>query len=89
MTSADLDGLRMESTIGGTPRRNEWLAVGLIAGGALALRLVQLTHFELWVDEAATWWFARLTAGGQIAEQIALEPTPPGATRRADRCTRG
>jgi hypothetical protein len=58
-------------------RVDEWLTLGLITLGALALRLLHLTRYELWVDEAATWWFAQLTASGQIAQQIALEPTPP------------
>lgn len=44
---------------------------------ALALRLVRLTHFEVWVDEAATWWYATQTASGRLGEQMALEPTPP------------
>ncbi len=47
-------------------RLNEWLTLGLITGGALALRLVHLTRFELWVDEAATWWFAQVTASGNM-----------------------
>jgi len=62
---------------GGAFRRGELAALALLTAAALALRLVQLTRFELFVDEAATWWFARLTAAGRLAEQIALEPTPP------------
>lgn len=44
---------------------------------ALGLRLDRLTHFEVWVDEAATWWYATLAASGRLGEQMALEPTPP------------
>ena len=55
----------------------EWAAVGLLTTVGLALRLFHLTRFELFVDEAATWWFARLTAAGHLAEQMSLEPTPP------------
>ncbi len=58
------------------PRR-EAAFLGILTVAAFGLRLVHLTHFQLWVDEAATWWFARLTASGRLAEQIALEPTPP------------
>ncbi len=48
-----------------------------MTAAALALRLVHLTRFELFVDEAATWWFARLVAAGGLSEQMSLEPTPP------------
>lgn len=58
-------------------RRRELAALGLLTAVALALRLVQLTRFEIVVDEAATWWFARLTTAGRLAEQIFVEPTPP------------
>ena len=44
---------------------------------ALALRSVGLGRFELWVDEAATWWFARLVWGGGLALESAQESTPP------------
>lgn len=54
-----------------------WLALGALTAAGLALRLLHLTRFELFVDEAATWWFARLTATGRLAEQMSLEPTPP------------
>lgn len=57
--------------------RSSAVSLGLLTAAALALRLVQLTRFEFFVDEAATWWFARLAASGRIAEQMALEPTPP------------
>ncbi len=53
------------------------MLLGLLTAGALALRLFHLTRFQIFVDEAATWWFARLTAAGRLAEQMALEPTPP------------
>jgi 4-amino-4-deoxy-L-arabinose transferase-like glycosyltransferase len=56
--------------------RDGWILGGLTLA-ALLLRLVRLTRFELWVDEAATWHFARLAASGQLLEQIRLEPTPP------------
>ncbi|MCP4661117.1 MAG: glycosyltransferase family 39 protein [bacterium] len=58
------------------PRR-EAAVLSILTAAALGLRLVHLTRSQLWVDEAATWWFARLTASGRLAEQIALEPTPP------------
>lgn len=51
--------------------------LGALTLGAFALRVVDLTRFELWVDEAATWHFARLAASGHLLEQIRLEPTPP------------
>lgn len=59
--------------------RKAWRYGGLAALTlvALGLRLWHLGRFELWVDEAATWWFARLAAAGRIGEQMALEPTPP------------
>ena len=59
------------------PPRREALALGALTVAAFLLRAVDLTRFELWVDEAATWWFGRLTASGRLLEQIALEPTPP------------
>ena len=62
---------------GGAKPRGGGAALVLLTAAALALRLVHLTRFELFVDEAATWWFARLTAAGRLAEQMALEPTPP------------
>ncbi len=52
-------------------------ALALLTLAGLGLRVVHLTRFELFVDEAATWWFARLTAAGRLAEQMSLEPTPP------------
>jgi len=58
-------------------RRREAAILGILTLAAFGLRLVHLIRFELWVDEAATWWFARLTAAGRLAEQMALEPTPP------------
>ncbi len=54
-----------------------WTFVGALTAVGLALRLLHLTRFELFVDEAATWWFARLTASGRLVEQMSLEPTPP------------
>ncbi|MEM7357448.1 MAG: glycosyltransferase family 39 protein, partial [Acidobacteriota bacterium] len=57
--------------------RRQTVALGILTLAALALRLVHLTRFELFVDEAATWWFAQLTAAGRLAEQMSLEPTPP------------
>ncbi len=63
--------------VGEWASRGELAALGLLAAAALALRLVHITRFELFVDEAATWWFARLAAAGRIAEQMTLEPTPP------------
>ncbi len=57
--------------------RRQLIALGVLTGAALALRLVHLTHFELFVDEAATWWFARLIAAGGLFEVMSLEPTPP------------
>ncbi len=58
-------------------RRRDLTALGVLSAAALALRLVHLTRFELWVDEAATWHFARLTVSGRLFESITLEPTPP------------
>jgi 4-amino-4-deoxy-L-arabinose transferase-like glycosyltransferase len=46
-------------------------------GLALLLRLAGLYRRELWVDEGATWHFARMLGEGRLAEQLALEPTPP------------
>ncbi len=57
--------------------RRQWIALGALTAAALALRLLHLTRFELFVDEAATWWFAKLIAGGGLSEQMRLEPTPP------------
>ncbi|MEE8523929.1 MAG: glycosyltransferase family 39 protein, partial [Thermoanaerobaculia bacterium] len=65
------------TSAGGAVGRTELAALASLTAAALALRLVHLTRFELFVDEAATWWFATLTAGGRLAEQMALEPTPP------------
>ena len=48
-----------------------------ITACALFLRLIDLTRFELWVDEGATWLFAHQTLGGELGRQLALEPTPP------------
>ena len=53
------------------------IALGVLTAAALGLRVRGLTRAELWVDEAATWWFGRLAASGQVLEQVALEPTPP------------
>lgn len=53
------------------------IALTALTLAALALRLVHLTRFELWVDEAATWHFAKLAVAGGILEQARLEPTPP------------
>ncbi|MEM9558036.1 MAG: glycosyltransferase family 39 protein [Acidobacteriota bacterium] len=55
------------------------LVVGVAAATLLgaALRVLDLTRFDLWFDEAATWHYARLAAAGQLAEQMRLEPTPP------------
>lgn len=58
-------------------RQREVVILSSLTAAALALRVVHLTRFELWVDEAATWWFAHLAAAGRFAEQMALEPTPP------------
>ncbi len=58
-------------------RRRETLLLALLTAAALGLRLIHLTRLQIFVDEAATWWFARLTAAGRLAEQITLEPTPP------------
>lgn len=69
-------GSRPESSASWGGRRRA-VALGALTLGAFGLRLVHLTRFELFVDEAATWWFARLTAGGRLAEQMSLEPTPP------------
>lgn len=44
---------------------------------ALLLRLFHLEHFELWVDEAATWWFSRMVWHGDLASAALQEPTPP------------
>lgn len=49
----------------------------LIVALALVLRLFDLLRFPLWVDESATWWYARLAGAGALAEQMRLEPTPP------------
>ncbi len=57
--------------------RRQLIALGTLTAAALALRLVHLTRFELFVDEAATWWFARLIAAGGLFEVMSLEPTPP------------
>lgn len=59
------------------PGRREAWAVTALAALALALRGPGLERAQVWVDEAATWWFARLTASGDLAGQAALEPTPP------------
>ena len=53
------------------------IALGVLTAAALALRLVHLSRFELFVDEAATWWFAGMIAAGGLSEQMSLEPTPP------------
>ena len=53
------------------------LLLSLLTSAALALRLLRLAHFEVWVDEAATWWYAILASSGRLGEQMALEPTPP------------
>ncbi len=53
------------------------IGLAALTAAGLALRLVHLTRFELFVDEAATWWFAQMTASGRLAEQMSLEPTPP------------
>lgn len=57
------------------------LILALLTLGALALRLLDLDRFEFFIDEAATWWYARLIAEGPglegILEGIRLEPTPP------------
>ncbi len=55
----------------------EVFALVVLTAAALALRLIHLTRFELFVDEAATWWFAGLIASGGLSEQMSLEPTPP------------
>ena len=57
--------------------RRQLIALAALTAAALALRLVHLTRFELFVDEAATWWFAKLIAAGGLSEQMRLEPTPP------------
>ena len=44
---------------------------------AAALRLPALNRAELWVDEAATWWFGKVATEGGLFETLALEPTPP------------
>ena len=64
-------------------KRRQAVALGALTAAAFALRAVHLTRFELFVDEAATWWFARLAAAGRLAEQMSLEPTPPGTTPMA------
>lgn len=55
----------------------DWLGVVLLSVLGALLRLIDLTRFELWVDEAATWHYGRLAASWQLAEQMRLEPTPP------------
>ncbi|MDA8017589.1 MAG: glycosyltransferase family 39 protein [Thermoanaerobaculia bacterium] len=57
--------------------RLEFIALGGLTLAALALRLHDLDRFPLWVDEGATWWYARLIAEGRLMEGIRLEPTPP------------
>ncbi len=57
--------------------RRQLIALGTLTAAALGLRLVHLTRFELFADEAATWWFAKLIAAGGLSEQMSLEPTPP------------
>ncbi len=57
--------------------RRQRVALGALTAAALALRLVHLTRVELFVDEAATWWYAKLIAAGGLSEQMTLEPTPP------------
>ncbi len=57
--------------------RRQLIALGALTVAALALRLMGLTWVELFVDEAATWYFAELIAAGGLSEQMSLEPTPP------------
>ncbi len=57
--------------------RRQSIALGALSAAALVLRLVHLTRFEIFVDEAATWWYARLIATGGLSEAMSLEPTPP------------
>lgn len=53
------------------------IALGALTAGAFALRLYHLGYFELWVDEAATWWYARQVVQGGFSLAAAQEPTPP------------
>ena len=57
--------------------RRDAQALGLLTAFAFGLRLVHLGRFELWVDEAATWWFSRMVWGGELASAALQEPTPP------------
>lgn len=57
--------------------RRDATALSLLTVVALALRLVHLGRFELWVDEAATWWFSRMVWHGDLASAALQEPTPP------------
>ena len=46
--------------------------------GAWVLRLVDLTRFPAWEDEALTWWLAlQYTSGHELIERMSAEPTPP------------
>lgn len=53
------------------------MGLALLTCLGLALRLFHLGRFELWVDEAATWWFARQVWEGGLSLLQAQEPTPP------------
>ena len=56
--------------------RKEGLVLGSLTLLALALRLWRLDYFEIWVDEGATWLFARNLLTGGLGD-LTLEPTPP------------
>ncbi len=60
--------------VGASP---EALCLALLTVAGLVLRLSHLGRFELWVDEAATWWFAHQVWDGGMSLLRSPEPTPP------------
>lgn len=65
------------TALGGRWARRSHRALALLTVLGLALRLVHLGRFEMWVDEAATWWFARLVWTEGASLLASAEPTPP------------
>lgn len=62
---------------GGRHFSRSHLALAALTVLGLTLRLVHLGRFEMWVDEAATWWFARLVWTEGASLLASAEPTPP------------
>lgn len=60
--------------VGASP---EALCLALLTVAGLGLRLIHLGRMELWVDEAATWWFAHQIWEGGVSLLRSPEPTPP------------